>query len=328
MARGSDAGAAAAGDEFLISREFSATRSALFEMWMHAEHLARWWGPRGLTTPVCEVDARPGGKFRIVMRGPDGQEYPLKGEYVEIDGPARLVMSLDCSEHPESWHDLMNPGRDRARPPQLVMVQTVTFEDVGGRTRMTVRTRFPTAQMRDAALRVGMTEGWTQSLDRLGESMESDGSPTADRELRFTRVFGAPPEVVFRAWTDPEQVGRWWGPRGFTTTTHSMDLRPGGLWKHTMHGPDGVNYPNTTEYLEVKPPERLAYRNSGSKEREKEIWFEATVEFRPAPRGGTRLDLRMVFPSREMRDRVSREYGAEEGAYQTLERLEGVLAGR
>ena len=68
-------------------------------------------------------------------------------------------------------------------------------------------------------------------------------------EIRITRIYDAPLKAVWDAWTDPEQVAQWWGPRGFTITTHSKDLRPGGNWNYTMHGPDGVDYPNKTQYL-------------------------------------------------------------------------------
>jgi len=64
-------------------------------------------------------------------------------------------------------------------------------------------------------------------------------SPTADREITATRIFNAPRELVFDLWTTPEHLGQWWGPRGFTTTTHAMDMRPGGEWRFVMHGPDG-----------------------------------------------------------------------------------------
>lgn len=71
---------------------------------------------------------------------------------------------------------------------------------------------------------------------------------TADREIVITRVFDAPREQVFDAWTDSEHVSQWWGPNGFTTTTHEMDVRPGGVWRFIMHGPDGVDYKNRIVY--------------------------------------------------------------------------------
>lgn len=70
----------------------------------------------------------------------------------------------------------------------------------------------------------------------------------ADREVRVTRVINAPRDLVFELWVDPKHVGNWWGPKGFTVTTHAIDVRPGGVWRFVMHGPDGTDYPNEITY--------------------------------------------------------------------------------
>jgi len=77
-------------------------------------------------------------------------------------------------------------------------------------------------------------------------------------ELVSVRVFDAPRELVFRAWTTPEWLARWWGPQGFTNTFRECDIKPGGTWLYTMHGPDGTDYPNHSVFVEVVPPERVA----------------------------------------------------------------------
>jgi uncharacterized protein YndB with AHSA1/START domain len=143
-------------------------------------------------------------------------------------------------------------------------------------------------------------------------------SPTADREIVTTRVYAAPRERVFGAFVDTENVSRWWGPRGFTTTTHEMDVRPGGVWRHTMHGPDGTDYPNYIVYSEVVRPERLAWQH-GTAEGEP-VLFHATVTFDEVD-GGTRVTLRSVFATAAARDLVVKEHGAVEGAQDTLARL-------
>ena len=101
--------------------------------------------------------------------------------------------------------------------------------------------------------------------------------PTSSNEIRLTRVYEAPVSAVWDAWTDPEQVGQWWGPRGFTLTTHSKDLRAGGHWRYTMHGPDGTDYPNTTKYLEVVENSKLVY-DHGANESQPAL-FRVTVIF-------------------------------------------------
>jgi uncharacterized protein YndB with AHSA1/START domain len=148
----------------------------------------------------------------------------------------------------------------------------------------------------------------------------------ADREIVITRVFDAPRELLWNAWTDPKQVVRWWGPRGFTTTIHEMDVRPGGRWVQTMHGPDGTDYPGESVFLEVVEPERIVYTILGGKKDEPAHQFEATWTFE-AQGDKTKLSLRMFFPSLEAREDVVRKYGAIEGGNQTLDRLGEHLAG-
>jgi uncharacterized protein YndB with AHSA1/START domain len=155
--------------EFVISRVFDAPRELVFKAWTEPERMAKWWGPHQFTNPVCELDARPGGKWLILMRGPDGTDHPCKGVYREVTPPARLVMTVDHSDLPEEWHDMINPGRDRGKGrPSIEGVMTVTFDDEAGKTRLTIRTLFETAAAREALLKIGMTEGWSQSLERLG----------------------------------------------------------------------------------------------------------------------------------------------------------------
>src|SRR6478752_3467991 len=82
-------------------------------------------------------------------------------------------------------------------------------------------------------------------------------------EIRITRVYDAPVDAVWDAWTDPAQAAQWWGPRGFTLTTHAKDLRVGGHWTYTMHGPDGADFHNKTKYFEVEPQRKLVYDHGG-----------------------------------------------------------------
>ncbi len=143
---------------------------------------------------------------------------------------------------------------------------------------------------------------------------------TADREIRVSRVINAPRERVFEAMVDSKQVVKWWGPRGFSTTIHEMDVRPGGVWRQTMHGPDGVDYDNRSTFIEIVKPERIVFKHGGSKPGDKGVSFHATWTFE-AQGNKTKITLHSLFPSKEDRDRVVRDYNAEEGGKQTLERL-------
>lgn len=143
----------------------------------------------------------------------------------------------------------------------------------------------------------------------------------SDREIVLSRTFDAPRELVWKAWTDPQHVVKWWGPRGFSTTIKKMDFRVGGVWEHVMRGPDGVNYPNKSMFKEIVLLERITYTHGGGREEGPGASFIATWTFETVAPGKTRLTGRLVFPSADARDFVVREFGAVEGGRQTLERL-------
>jgi len=145
-----------------------------------------------------------------------------------------------------------------------------------------------------------------------------------DRGLVVTREFDAPRELVWEAWTQPEHVAQWWGPNGFTNTIHEMAVQPGGVWRLTMHGPDGTDYPNKIVFLEVVPPERLVYDHSDDYE-DNNTHFHVTVTFEEQG-SGTKLTMRMQFATAEEWKETENEFGATEGAAQTMERLRQYLA--
>jgi uncharacterized protein YndB with AHSA1/START domain len=153
-------------------------------------------------------------------------------------------------------------------------------------------------------------------------SIDLDQDPCA---IIATREFEAPRELVFAVWSDPKHLGEWWGPIGFTTTTHAFDMREGGVWSFVMHGPDGRDYNNRITFDEVRKPERLCYHHGGG-EGVEPVQFRTTVTFEDLGNGRTRLTLHAVFPSAAERDRVVREYGADKGAVETLARLGNYLA--
>lgn len=141
-------------------------------------------------------------------------------------------------------------------------------------------------------------------------------------EIRIVRVYDAPVQAVWDAWTDPKQVAQWWGPRGFSLTTHSKDLRPGGIWHYTMHGPDGVDYPNKTLYLEVEPGRRLVYDHGGNDERAP--MFRVTVVFSEVG-GKTKMDMTMTLPTPEAAEQA-RAFVKKAGGNATWDRLAEHLA--
>lgn len=159
--------------EHVITRSFDAPRELVWKAWTEPKRMAQWWGPTCFTNPVCELDVRPGGAYRIVMRSPDGIDYPLKGVYREVVPPKLLVYTVDISDHPEDWHGLLKQhleGRpaDTSQP----VVHKVSFEAEGAKTRVTIRQSFKSAALRDAFVKMGMEQGWGQSLDRLADALK------------------------------------------------------------------------------------------------------------------------------------------------------------
>lgn len=433
--------------EFIITREFDAPRELVWKACTEANHLARWWGPKGFTAPVCEWDAKPGNRIYVVMRAPDGTDYPMGGRFHEVEPPERLVTTTGPVDEDGNF--------------LFEIRHTMTLVENKGKTKLTMHSKVVKTSPGAERYIGGFEAGMTQSLERLGELLKSnsaplvvertfdapvqrvweamtnvnnigrwffdlkefkpevgfkfeftvqhegftyrhlcqvtdvipqkrlaytwrydcyegdslvtfelvaegdktrlklthDGletfpetpqfvrknfmqgwtfisgalkdfaeSPTADREIFVTRDFDAPREVVWKAMTSPEHVVYWWGPRGFTTTIETMDVRPGGIWKHVMHGPDGVNYPNQSTFKEVVEPERIVYSHGGKREGGPGVSFVATWTFEALAANKTRLSLRMVFDSPSARDFVAKEFGAIDGAKQTLERLGEYLA--
>jgi len=145
----------------------------------------------------------------------------------------------------------------------------------------------------------------------------SQGAP-ADREIVSTRLFAAPRERVFRVFSDPDRLARWWGPDGFTSTFTEFDLRPGGNWRFVMHGPDGTAYQNASDFIEIVVPERVVFDHLEPMHR-----FRMTMTF-VAEAGRTRLTWRMRFESAAELERVGRFISAANE--QNFDRLEAELA--
>ncbi|MBW0435641.1 ATPase [Leptospira yasudae] len=151
-----------------------------------------------------------------------------------------------------------------------------------------------------------------------------NNTSTADREIHATRIFNAPRDLVFKMWTEPEHINHWWGPRGFTNTFQEFDLKPGGVWRFIMHGPDGTDYPNLIVFLEIERPEKIVYKH-GSDMEDHPGDFHVTVLF-SEENGKTTLDMTMLFKTAEQRNETVEKYGAVEGLNQTMDRLAEYLA--
>jgi uncharacterized protein YndB with AHSA1/START domain len=140
-------------------------------------------------------------------------------------------------------------------------------------------------------------------------------------EIRITRIYDASVETVWDAWIDPDQVAQWWGPRGFTTTTYSKDVSPGGSWVYNMRGPDGTDYPSRANYLEVEKYTKLVYDHGTSDDRPPV--FRVTVLFSDL-KGKTKMEMSMTLPTPEAAEET-RLIIKKFGGYSTWDRLSEYL---
>ena len=138
--------------EITLVRVFNAPRELVFSMWTDAKHLAQWWGPHHFDNPVCEADARAGGKILIHMRGPDGGAHVMDGIYREITPPSRIVFTTSVDDHGVRLLEGHN---------------VVTFEDLGGKTKLTLQAKVSGFTEITRMMVGGFEAGWTQSLEKL-----------------------------------------------------------------------------------------------------------------------------------------------------------------
>ncbi|WP_375505695.1 SRPBCC domain-containing protein [uncultured Nostoc sp.] len=160
MSNKNDSNDAQSQREIVITRVLKAPRSLVFQAWTDPKHIAQWWGPKGFTTRVIEMDLRPGGKSRYVMIGPDGTEYPSKGVFREIV-PLYKIVTTD--EFDEGFEKVVNIDL----PKQMVI--TVIFEDLDGNTKLTLQIMHESIEDRRKHEQMGVIEGWNSTFDCLDE---------------------------------------------------------------------------------------------------------------------------------------------------------------
>jgi uncharacterized protein YndB with AHSA1/START domain len=193
------------------------------------------------------MNVQPGGKWRILMRGPDGSENPGGGIYHEIVKPEKLVFTINHSEMSEEWHDIVNPGRDRSKGrPALEALTTVLFEDQSPNTKLTIRLLFESVEVHDMLVKLGMNEGWSQSLERLNSHVSTPQS------LVVERLYKAPVAAVWNALTDKAAIKQW--------AFEFSDFKPEVGFKFQFTATDkGFTYIHHSVVKEVIPQKKLAY---------------------------------------------------------------------
>ncbi len=144
---------------------------------------------------------------------------------------------------------------------------------------------------------------------------------TAEREIVVTRLFDAPRELVFAAFTEREHVANWWAPSG--ATIHEFNSQPGGLWRYSMSGPDGASYPIKVQFIDIDRPTRLVY-DYGADVADAPEPVRTSVTF-AEENGRTRVTLQLMFATAAAREEAA-QYGAAAGAQQALRSLADYLA--
>jgi len=237
----------------VVTRVFDAPREMVFKAWIDPKQLGRWFPPEHFSAPVCELDVRPGGSLRIHMKGDDdagdfaGAVFPAKGVYREIVPNERLAFTFKGEED---------------GPPPMVLT-TVVFEDEGRKTKLTIYQTTETVADFEELKKSGATEGMRQSLNKLAALLAGQGPDTtvsvSGRTLSLSRVFDAPRELVWQAYTDPAHIVKWQFAKDWESPFAETEVRPGGKFRIGMrpadHSEEGFVFEGT--YREVVKPERI-----------------------------------------------------------------------
>jgi uncharacterized protein YndB with AHSA1/START domain len=184
------------------------------------------------------------------MHGPDGRDYPNTITFTEIEKPKRIA-----------YH---HSGAEGSEPVSVTFRTIVTFEDFGGKTKITMKGIFNSAaELEKIDSMYGARDGAQQTMDRLVEKV---AALSGESTFVISRTFNAPRELMFQVWTDPEHMKKWWVPKDCKILKAKMDLRPGGSYHYGMQTPDGSSSWGKNVYREIVNPERLVYVNSFSDE--------------------------------------------------------------
>jgi uncharacterized protein YndB with AHSA1/START domain len=307
-------------DALIITRLYDAPRDKVWKAWTDPEHVKRWWGPKHFTAPVSKIDLRVGGKYLSLMRGPDGRDYWSTGVYREIVPLERIVCTDSFADEKGNVVPASHYGMPGEWPLELLV--TVKFEDIGGRTKMTLQHEgIPAGMMLEQC-----EAGWRESFEKLADYVVASDrtrviAEPGKQEVIIKREFDAPRSLVFKAYTDPDLIPQWWGPKRFATVIDKMDVSPGGLWRFVQRDACGNEYAFHGVYHEVLSPGRIV----------------DTFEFEGTPGhvsletltledagGRTKVTARSVFQTVEDRDGML-SAGMEEGVLESMDRLAEVL---
>jgi uncharacterized protein YndB with AHSA1/START domain len=244
--------------DVVIISILNAPRALVFKTVTDPSFVPRWWGPKVYTTTVERMEVKPGGVWSFVQHGPDGKEYAFNGVYKKVDPPRMYAYTFNFEPMPGHEH-----------------LETLTFEEQNGKTKITNVVHFQSVEDRDGMLETGLRTGSIETMNRLSELLMEiqNKNPTSKTEgakaepIVFVRAFNAPRELIWKAWTEPARMMQWWGPRMFTSPFCKIDLRVGGKYLMSMRGPDGKDFWSTGVYREIVPFESIVLTDSFADEK-------------------------------------------------------------
>lgn len=233
--------------EITSTRIINAPRELVFKVWTDPQHIAQWWGPNGFSITIHKMEVKPEGVWDFIMHGPDGTDFKNVNIFKEIVQPEKLV--YEHANYPKHH-------------------TTVTFEEQGNKTKLTMRMIFESAtELKEVVEKFKAVDGQQQTLNRLEghlAEMIGDGNTSTEPEFTISRTFNAPRELVYKVFSEAEHLAQWWGPKGFKMMVTKLDFKPGGVFHYSMQSPEGMEMWGRFVYQEMVKPERIVFVNSFS----------------------------------------------------------------
>jgi uncharacterized protein YndB with AHSA1/START domain len=237
--------------EILITRWFAAPQSLVWRAHTDPALIPQWWGPAIYTTTVETMDVRVGGKWRYVQVAEDGVEHAFRGEYKEVLPDCRLVYTFEYE--PLAGH---------------IILETATFAPMDNGTFVTMHALFDNQEDRDGMIASGMEDGQAEGWERLAAlatALQHAEVPSA-AVFELTRELDAPRHKVWQAWSEADNLAKWWGPTGLAMEHVTLNFAPGGMFHYGMRTPNGDMMWGRFIYKEIFPEERTTFINSFSDE--------------------------------------------------------------
>lgn len=310
--------------ELFIEREFDAPRDLVFKAFIDPKLYVRWLGPRELTTKLLKFEPRSGGGWRYIQKNKAGDQFGFHGVNHEVLPPERMIDTFEYEGLPEAGH---------------VSLETAKFEFLpDGRTKLNVQVVFQSVEDRDGMIKSGMERGINESHERLDELLAKMLKTTMNqKQFTITRAFNAPRQKVFKAWTEPKQIMKWWGPKGFTAPAVKVDLKPGGQYLYAMRDEAGKMYWSGGEFKKVEAPRRLVVLDhftdeAGNKAEPADYGLDEnypkeatiTVTFKE-DRGQTVLNISYDMPKAMTERQAMVKSGMTEGWNSSLDKLQALV---